>query len=99
MENILSISGKYGQDNKAKYRPVRVRADFLYLGDIIPLYYIDENGKQIDIDKDNCSFKEMRGNIYCTCMVKPHDAASASPKTVTLMLSFYDRRWYLRVDK
>lgn len=88
MENILSISGKYAQDDKAKYRPVRVRADFLYLGDIIPLYYIDENEKQIDIDRDNCSFKEMRGNIYYTCVVKPHeldknDAASMFPKITT----------------
>lgn len=89
---------------KTSYIPITVRADFLASGQVIPLHYIDETGKQIDIDRDNCSFKEMRGNIYYTCVVKPHepnenDVTATSPKTVTLMLSFYDHRWYLRVDK
>lgn len=49
------------------YIPISVRADFLHSGEITPLYYIDETGKRIDVDR--ISREEIHyGNRYFTCI-------------------------------
>lgn len=51
------------------YIPISVRADFLYSGEITPLYYIDETGKRIEIDRINR--EEIRnGDKYFTCVTR-----------------------------
>lgn len=52
---------------KTQYIPISVRADFLASGQIIPLRYIDETGKRIDIDRVNRE-ETHYGNKYFTCV-------------------------------
>lgn len=52
---------------ETSYTPITVRADFLASGQVIPLYYIDETGKRIEIDR--ISREEVRnGDKYFTCV-------------------------------
>lgn len=63
---------------------VDVRADFLSSGQIIPLFYFDEYGKQTRIDR--IIFTEVKNyNHYYTCRVKSEN----------INLIFSQNRWYL----
>lgn len=89
---------------ETSYTPITVRADFLASGQVIPLYYIDETGKRIEIDR--ISREEIHyGNRYFTCATyekacKPGKNGTniIFPKTFTLVLS-KNNSWYLQTTK
>lgn len=97
---------------ETSYTPITVRADFLASGQVIPLHYIDETGKRIEIDR--ISREEIHyGNRCFTCVTykevrKPDKNETAStlpsivthtvPTTFTLVLS-KNNSWYLQTAK